>query len=81
MGADMTDPDIRLLAKIDEAAGRRHGWRDQTEREQICADCGQSFAITSGEVNFSETAGIPLPSRCRRCRPTRRAARDARQTW
>jgi hypothetical protein len=77
----MTDPDIRLLAKLDEAVGRRQGARDQTDHERLCAECHQPFTVTTGEVAFAESADIPLPSRCRRCRPTRRAAIDARLPW
>lgn len=47
--------------------------RDRTAEERTCV-CGATFELTVGERNFAAGAGLPLPTRCRRCRPSRRQA-------
>lgn len=52
--------------------------RDATALRRTCASCGHEFTVLAGEVRFHEATGMALPGRCRRCRPTRRAALAAR---
>lgn len=42
--------------------------------EQRVCPCGRTFSITLGERAFAETCvpPLPLPDRCRACRPTRK---------
>lgn len=43
-----------------------------TEREFICADCGQDFIFTEGEQRYFWSKGLAEPKRCKPCRIIRR---------
>ena len=48
---------------------------DTTASTRPCGACGvKAFNISVGETRTAEATGTPLPTRCRHCRPTRRAA-------
>jgi len=51
-----------------------------TEDKTIkCVDCGESFVFTVGEQEFYRTHGLShAPTRCKRCRDTRKTARPER---
>ena len=38
---------------------------------RICKDCGKTFALTAGEVDFFTKKGLELPLRCPACRSAR----------
>jgi hypothetical protein len=46
--------------------------RDKYAAERRCAECGRPFDLAIGEVWFTEKTGAALPTKCRRCRPSRR---------
>ncbi len=48
------------------------------DKELICKDCGNTFIFTAGEQAFYAEKGFENePNRCRECRNTRKAARNA----
>jgi hypothetical protein len=40
-----------------------------------CRDCGDTFPLTPGEVDFYAQRGLVIPKRCKPCRDVRRAER------
>lgn len=44
---------------------------------QLCRDCGDSFTLTAGELDFYHDRNLVLPKRCADCRKARRAEREA----
>ena len=47
------------------------------EVKQICADCGEKYELSAGDVEFYSRRGLFLPRRCRDCRTARRLVREA----
>ena len=47
-----------------------------TDRELVCADCGQPFVFSASEQEFFATKQFTDPKRCRACRDARKASRD-----
>lgn len=46
------------------------------DKSITCADCGEEFLFTAGEQAFYRERGLPNePTRCKRCRETRKAMR------
>lgn len=39
-----------------------------------CKDCGELFAMTTGEQQFFRRKGLTMPKRCKACRAVRRLA-------
>lgn len=38
-----------------------------------CADCGEPFQLTQGEMDFYTTKGLHMPKRCKPCRKIKTA--------
>jgi hypothetical protein len=78
----ITDPlDLNTDRLLEPHYGRLHSSRwnrvaasDAEALQATCATCGRLFYHPAGLVAFSAGAGVPLPDRCSRCRPSRRAA-------
>ena len=47
------------------------------EKNLVCPDCGNPFAVTVGEQLFYAERGSRMPARCPECRANRRAERHA----
>lgn len=45
-----------------------------------CRQCGKEFKVKFGEAQFYEAANLVLPSRCRKCRNERKAARNKKKS-
>lgn len=45
-----------------------------TAASSKCKDCSTDFVIESGEINWYNRKGFPLPKRCPDCRKKRREA-------
>ena len=40
--------------------------------KRVCADCGEKYQLSAGDVEFYSRRGLFLPRRCRDCRTARR---------
>jgi len=59
---------------MDNTGGRLLVYSD---RELVCADCGDTFVFTAGEQEFYAGRGlVNEPKRCRNCRQSRKEQRD-----
>lgn len=45
-----------------------------------CRDCGKEFTLTDGEIDFYNSKGLNLPSRCEECRKKRKNAKAGSQS-
>ena len=48
-----------------------------SDKNLVCADCGQEFVFTASEQDFYAQRGFTEPRRCASCRASRKAARNA----
>ena len=48
-----------------------------SDKNLMCADCGQEFVFTSSEQDFYSQRGFTEPRRCASCRASRKAARNS----
>jgi len=46
-----------------------------------CVDCGKPYYLTTGEISFYKSKGMPLPKRCQPCRHERRATINAEKRY
>jgi len=46
-----------------------------TDKELVCADCGQPFIFSASEQDFYAQKSFTEPKRCSSCRAARKAAR------
>jgi CxxC-x17-CxxC domain-containing protein len=46
-----------------------------TDKELVCADCGQPFVFSASEQDFYNQRSFTEPKRCSNCRAARKAAR------
>jgi CxxC-x17-CxxC domain-containing protein len=46
-----------------------------TDKELVCADCGQPFVFSASEQDFYNQRSFTEPKRCPSCRAARKAAR------
>lgn len=64
----------RLLRHLFDA----RAFSDSPAAIRVCDGCGAPFDVPRGLARFAKATATPLPSRCPRCRPTRRQAQEGR---
>jgi hypothetical protein len=63
--------DLEALASAHGLSADVVDTRDLTVDRRTCG-CGRPFSLAAGEVRAATALGLPLPTQCRPCRPTRR---------
>ena len=56
---------------IEKAKEERESWKNSVAQWGSCRNCGRSFSITNGEIEYLRKKGYNLPTRCPNCRKKR----------
>ncbi len=56
---------------IEKSRQEKETWKNSPARWISCRNCGRSFSITNGEIEYFNRKGYNLPTRCPNCRNKR----------
>lgn len=56
---------------IEKSRQEREAWKNSVARRECCRNCGRSFMVTNGEIEFLSKKGYNFPTRCPECRKKR----------
>ncbi len=56
---------------IEKSKQEKEAWKNSPARWVSCRNCGRSFSITNGEMEYFNRKGYNLPTRCPNCRKKR----------
>ncbi len=56
---------------VEKAKQEKEAWKNSTARWALCRNCGRSFPITNGDIEYFSKKGYNLPTRCPDCRKKR----------
>ena len=60
-----------LIEQSKQERAEREAWKNSVHHWVVCRNCGRSFPITNGDMEYFSRKGYNLPTRCSSCRKIR----------